>query len=425
MKCYLLLLLLSFPQLIRAQYGCIDPQAINYNGAASINDGSCLYNATYYSLTVKDSFDNALSEISGMVYWNGKLYAHADSGNPAIVFETDTTGGTISKEIFLQGISNVDWEDMTQDNTHFYIADVGNNAGDRTDLRIYKFPKATIGPNYYDTVLANEIEIIQFTYPDQINFANNPYNTPFDCEALAFRNNSLHLFTKNWTLGACVHYTLPITAGNYVAARLDSINTMGTLITAADFAPNNQLMMLGYQNSGTAECALWYIYDFDASDSIFVKGNKRKITLGDALLLGQVEAICFADSNHGFASNERFNPIAPVDVAPKLYGFGTKNWFPYQVNTKLESRVIPDFQLNTTVEGNSIGLYFFLQKAEQISISLFNNKGRKLRERNFHLMAGKQRVSFDDLTLPAGMYHVLLQNGSGLKKISKIFFENR
>ncbi|MBK8144446.1 MAG: hypothetical protein IPK62_05305 [Bacteroidetes bacterium] len=403
----------------------MDPQATNYNAAASINDGSCLYNATYYALAVKDSFANALSEISGMVYWNGKLYAHADSGNPAIVFETDTTTGTITKEVFLQGVNNVDWEDIAQDNTHFYIADVGNNAGDRTDLRIYKFPKATIGPAYYDTVWANEIEIIQFSYPDQVNFASNPYNTPFDCEAIAFRNNALHLFTKNWTLGACVHYTIPNTAGNYTAVRIDSINTLGTLITAADFASNKQLMMIGYQNAGTAECALWYIYDFDASDSIFIKGNKRKITLGDALLLGQVEAICFADSNRGFASNEHFNPIAPVDVAPKLYGFGTKNWFPYQINTRVEEVFIPDFQLLTKVEGNSIRLYFSLEKAEQIHISLFRSKGRKLRERNFHLQAGKQRLSFEDLDLPAGMYQVLLQNGSGLKKISKIFFEKR
>ncbi len=257
MKFFFAFILIVCSHFSQAQYGCLDPQATNYNASATINDGSCLYNVTNYALGIKDTFSNALSEISGMTYWNGKLYVHTDSGNPAIVFETDTSSGTISKEIFLQGTSNLDWEDITHDNTHFYIADVGNNAGDRTNLRIYKFPKAAIGANYYDTIWANEIEIIQFTYPDQVNFANNLYNTPFDCEAIAFRNNALHLFTKNWTLGACVHYVVPSVAGTYIATRLDSINTLGTLITDAAFASNNQLMMLGYKNSGTAECALW------------------------------------------------------------------------------------------------------------------------------------------------------------------------
>ena len=52
------------------------------------------------------------------------------------------------KTIFLGGDflsvnkeENVDWEDITQDETHIYIADFGNNNGNRTDLKIYKILK--------------------------------------------------------------------------------------------------------------------------------------------------------------------------------------------------------------------------------------------------------------------------------------------
>ncbi len=408
-----------------AQYGCTDPQAVNYNAAATVNDGSCIYNATNYTLLIKDTLSNALSEISGMVYWNGKLYAHNDSGNLPLLFETDTTDGTITKEIFLQGITNTDWEDITQDNTHFYIADVGNNAGDRTNLKIYKFSKAAIGPAYYDTIYSNQIEAILFTYPDQINFANNLYNTPFDCEAVAYRNNQLHLFTKNWTLGPCVHYTLPVSAGTYAAVRMDSLNTSGTLITGADFASNSQLMMLGYKNSGTAEASLWYIYDFGNTDSFFVKGNKRKIGVGDALSVGQIEGICFADSSHGFAINERFNPIAAVDVLQKLYSFNTTAWYPYHINTHTGYVRKDDLEFSAQAFHNSIEINIVLPEDDNIIITLYNSKGKRIRQKNYQLVMGRQRIQIDNLELSEGIYHVVMQNDKGVKKISKIFFQNR
>lgn len=408
-----------------AQYGCTDPQAINYDAAASVNDGSCIYNTTNYTLVVKDTLLNVLSEISGMVYWNGKLYVHNDSGNPPFLFETDTANGTITKEIYLEGITNTDWEDITQDDTHFYIADVGNNAGDRTNLKIYKFPKAAIGPAYYDTVYSNEIEAILFTYPDQVNFANNLYNTPFDCEAVAYRNNSLHLFSKNWTLGACVHYTLPISAGSYVAVRMDSLNTSGTLITGADFASNSQLMMLGYKNTGTAEASLWYIYDFGNTDSFFVKGNKRKIGVGDALLVGQIEGICFADSSRGFASNERFNPIAAVDVLQKLYSFNTTAWYPYNINTHTGSVMNDNLEFSAQAMDHRIEIEVILPENDLIVITLYSNKGKKIRQKSYQLPMGRQYIQLDNLELSEGIYHVVFQNSKGVKKLSKIFFQNR
>ena len=92
-----------------AQFGCTDPQAQNFNIAASQNDGSCLYNPTNYSLQWRDSLSSLLNEISGMVYWQGKLYVHNDSGTPNHLYEIDTTHGLITKTIILGNIVPNDW----------------------------------------------------------------------------------------------------------------------------------------------------------------------------------------------------------------------------------------------------------------------------------------------------------------------------
>ncbi len=418
-----LLLLISLHT--RAQWGCTDPQALNYNAAAVFNDGSCLYGTTNYSLAVKDTLPPALTEISGMVYWGGKLYVHNDSGNPSILYETDTVSGNITKEIYFDGVPHTDWEDITQDDQYFYIGDIGNNGGNRTNLSIIKCAKNLIGAAYYDTITLNEVEIIHFTYADQTDFTYNLNNTAFDCEALAFKNNQLHLFTKNWTLGACVHYVLPAAAGTYQAIRIDSLNTGGTLVTGADFASNQQLMLIGYKSTGTAECALWYIYDFGQTDSFFTYGNKRKIGIGDALLLGQVESICFADSSGGFAGNERFNPIAPVDISQKLYRFNTETWYPYATNTSTEQAQSFVSDMIVVPSSQSISIKFYLLRSDVVHISIFTNKGKKVREKSFQLNSGLQQITIENLALSNGMYYVLLQNSKGEKKISKIFFPNR
>ncbi|MBK9638110.1 MAG: hypothetical protein IPO63_09940 [Bacteroidetes bacterium] len=42
--------------------GCTDPQANNYNNAATINNGSCTYNATSLPLTDKTNLKHSFVE---------------------------------------------------------------------------------------------------------------------------------------------------------------------------------------------------------------------------------------------------------------------------------------------------------------------------------------------------------------------------
>lgn len=326
--------------------GCTDPLATNYNSSATYNNGSCTYASISSTLTAAATLPIALNECSGMVYYNGKVYGHQDSGGPTELYEVDTTTGAITKTIILGGTTNVDWEDITQDDTYMYIADCGNNAnGNRTDLKIYKFAKSLLtAAGSTITIPAANIEVINFSYADQTNFApQGGNNTRFDCEAVAYNRGKLHLFTKNWVGTHSVHYTLPTTAGTYAAERKDSINTGAVKITAADFGAYDELILMGYEVTGIASCALFLDYGFDGTYYYLNTGCRRKIDISSALSYGQLEGICFVNALHGFAANEKFNP-SPFPIVPqKLYSFNVYNLIKsyYEHNQQSLSGIAP------------------------------------------------------------------------------------
>jgi len=304
--------------------GCTDPQATNFNTAATYNDGSCIYAPVTQTLGLTINLPSQLNEISGMIYYNSHLYGLLDSGGGNAIYQINPATGVITKTIILAGTTNVDWEDITQDATHIYVCDTGNNvSGNRTDLKIYKFPNdALTAPGSTITIASSQIETISFSYEDQTIGAPTAVNsTRFDCEAVAFNRGKLHLFTKNWLGSHSVHYVLPTSAGLHQAQRLDSIPTGNIKITGADFGAFDQLILIGYETVGTANCALFLDYGFDGSYFYFNTGCKRRLDIGSALSIGQVEAICFENPLKGYISNERFNPIFIIDVPPRLTPF--------------------------------------------------------------------------------------------------------
>src|SRR5215217_4150572 len=104
----------------RAQVGCNDPYATNYNAAATINDGSCVYAATSITPVVAGTLSDSLAETSGMVYWNGWLWTHNDDTDPHL-YAIDTLDGHIVKKVEILNVINNDWEEITQDNDYFYL----------------------------------------------------------------------------------------------------------------------------------------------------------------------------------------------------------------------------------------------------------------------------------------------------------------
>src|SRR6056297_4303255 len=88
------------------------------------------------SSTLIQPLNDAMSESSGLINIQGRFITHNDSGGESILYEIDTLSGEIARMVTVIGTENTDWEDLASDDTYIYIGDFGNNAGNRTDLRI-------------------------------------------------------------------------------------------------------------------------------------------------------------------------------------------------------------------------------------------------------------------------------------------------
>jgi len=277
--------------------GCTDPAANNYNASATVNNGSCTYNSVTLTPSLKANLAVDLEENSGIVYWNFRLWTHNDGGNTNEVIEMDTTGNIIRK-ITVSNATNVDWEDIAQDDTYLYVGDFGNNAaGNRQDLKIYRILKSDIQSN--NTVTA---AVISYSYADQTDFTALPANTTnFDCEAMVVLNGKIYLFMKQWTsLGTSV-YEMSATPGTVSATRI-STSTLPSnwLVTGADIVPGQRTIALCGYNTSNGARSLYLLYDYAGTD--FFSGNKRIINLAG---VGQTEGLAFKEAEYVFISRER------------------------------------------------------------------------------------------------------------------------
>ncbi|MBL7795610.1 MAG: hypothetical protein JNJ90_03825 [Saprospiraceae bacterium] len=318
-----LLFNLCFLGVLPAQPGCTDPQAGNYDPGATSNDGSCTYPTTNYSLTVETNLSTTLNETSGLVVAGGVVWTHNDSGNQPRIYKIDTLTNNILQTVTIGGATNVDWEDIASDGTNLYVGDFGNNAnGNRTDLKIYKFPLSAIPSGANVTVPAGQVQIIHFSYEDQTDFTpQGSNNTSFDCESIFYHNGMLHLFTKDYINQTSTHYGLPTVAGTHVAENLETYD-VGGLITAADISALGVIVLLGY-GPGNGPLFFWLLFDYQPG--AYFSGNKRRIELGAHTGSGKVEGIAFRNNAYGYVSNERIT-IGAITVPARLYSFSVSQW---------------------------------------------------------------------------------------------------
>jgi hypothetical protein len=260
----------------------------------------------------------SLSESSGAIYFNNKLVTHNDSGGNNELYEVDLGTRLVSRTITISNATNVDWEDIAQDNTSIYIGDIGNNvSGNRTDLKIYKISKT----DYLsmDTVTA---ETISFSYSDQIDFRGSSANsTEWDAEALvSFDATNLILFSKNWVNGTTKGYLVPKLAGTYSLTPLATTLNSGGLITGGTFNPlTAKLFLVGYTD--ILQPFVWESERFTGSD-IFSGTNTQ--TLLSSFGFEQAEAITYVNENRYFITSESFNQSFFSDYA-KLISFSTND----------------------------------------------------------------------------------------------------
>lgn len=309
----ILIVLISLPFSFLSQWGCTDPQATNYDANASMNDGSCIYSPTNYTLNLVNNLSDVLQENSGLIRVGDFLYTFNDSGSGAVIYELDTLG-LVLRTITISGATNVDWEAITANATHVFIGDVGNNNGNRHDLCLYRFLKSDLT---LDTIQA---EKLPFYWSDQTQFTSLPNANNYDCEAIVAETDSVTLYTKNWVDLKTRRYRLPSFWIDTLAAQLmDSFAVDGLITDACLDTVMNRSYLLGYKNNGSNfyTSFVWCLWDYQ--DHQVFSGNRRRIEVGNVLSLAQTEGIALKSTNKGYINSEKVTSV--ITIAPKLFEF--------------------------------------------------------------------------------------------------------
>ena len=361
---FILLFILGFYSGMYGQSeGCTDPNAINYDPNATINDGSCAYDPTFFNPPLAFGLPDQLDETSGLIMFDGSLWSHNDSGGEASIYRIDTLTGNVVQEISIAGASHVDWEDISQDEQYIYIGDFGNNNGNRDDLVIYRINKADIpaaGDEHVDS------EKIAFKYSDQRYAAKSRRENNFDCEAMVV-TDSIYLFSKNWENNKTKLYAFPKVPGTYTAELRDTYDVQG-LVTGADLNPEaGEIILSGYENFVPFIYLLW---DYNGQD--FFGGNKRRIDFPQ-IFTAQTEGICYYQDKKVFISAEETQTLPQ-----RVYRLNSGRWTD-QTASAIEavfSREVVFSVEPNPVKGRSFKIRISEVPEDEFRIQLYDSTGR-------------------------------------------------
>jgi hypothetical protein len=234
----------------------------------------------------------SLKESSGAIFYGGKLWTHNDSGGLPEFSAVDPETGIETAKITISNATNKDWEDITQDSAFIYIADTGNNLGNRKEFQIYKIDKNTIDPD--GGMQSVKAEIISFSHESQPDFSI-PYFHDYDCEAIASIKGSLFIFSKNWASRTCNIYQIDTI--QHKAVFKESFDSQG-LITGAEYSTDDdRLLLCGYRYD------LRVFKPFIIEIANYCSGNREFKKYHLPLANHQVEGIC-RDGNRILITNE-------------------------------------------------------------------------------------------------------------------------
>jgi hypothetical protein len=181
------------------------------------------------------------------------------------------------------------------------------------------------------------------------------------------------------------------------------------LVTAAALNPiGNVAALLGY-NTSNAATFLWLLADFGGGTR-YLAGNKRRLELPNAFLVGQAEGLCFVSRLRVFISNEHLsNPFATLP--PRLYALNTGGWLP--ANTVLAARAKAG-TLRFTAVPNPAQHKLHVERPthEAASLTLHDLLGRTVL--TVALLSGQHALDLDLTPLRAGQYLLRLQSAQGV-----------
>ena len=366
--------------------GCMDPLASNYNPVAQNNDGSCVYASTVMSPTSSIVLPNSVQETSGLFLYNGMYWTHNDD-TEAMFFAVDSLTGDIVSTVLWDCLSNIDWEECHVNQTHLVIGDIGNNLGNRSDLKFFLIPLV----DFYANDI-NVVDTLQFVYEDQVSFAPSLNNHDFDAEAFLTTSDSIFIFSKCWASSSTKRYALPLISGNQIAQLRETYNVNGLITGATFFDQGQSVALCGY--TSFLQPFVWLLWDYSSNG--FFSGNKRRVELG--LPFHQVEAIVSRTDQQFYLSNERY--VGALTIEQKWHQWNVSSLFqsPNGVDPSTHTQLGNPYPMPTTglFQMDMMGPHCFWR------YEIYNAQGEMIK-RGSHL---GNKMNFDITSFSDGMYYV-------------------
>jgi hypothetical protein len=234
-----------------------------------------------------------INETSGLEFYNNNFITHNDSGGEPSLYVFNEMGEVI-ETIGLDKnpdfeIENNDWEDITNDNEYLFVANTGNNFGNRDNLNIIRVSKGT------DLMVDGIIEI---SYSDQESFFPRPKHK-YDAEAIIVIEDKIALFSKDReNLNTDLYLVNKNQNGSQILTSEVSYD-VNTLITGGDYDEDrNLLALVSYNSNGNQYLLLFKNFKLnDLENNTF---KKFKIPLEQA----QIEAVKIIDEKTFWVTSE-------------------------------------------------------------------------------------------------------------------------
>jgi hypothetical protein len=349
-----------------------------------------------------------LDENSGLIFYNNNIITFNDSDGEANLYEINASTGNITRTVTITNATNVDWEDITQDASYIYIGDIGNNNGNRTDLKIYKIAKNDY--NGSDDIAV--AEIISYSYADQLDFTSNPNNTNWDAEGLISYGDQLLIFSKNWVDNRVNVYSTPKTNGTHSALLESSYNTNG-LITSAEISLNETIIYLtGYSSS---QAPFMYTIHGIPNNSLDIFSGVISEKISNIVPIGnQVEAIALFEitpnKHRLYISNEKF--IFSYEDITII--FPPKLWL-IEIDAETVTLDVPDITSDLTLNIFPNPFDKTLKLSERVDeIIIFDLLGRILSKQQY-----VKKLSLENLKPGHYIAHIKINNSILIKQLIK------
>lgn len=239
-----------------------------------------------------------IAETSALVCAGGQqFFTINDSGNPSVLYRLNAQG-QIQQRINVQA-QNQDWEALALHQDKLWIADIGNNSGQRTELQLYALPAPAVGDT---TTPATSYRL---HYPGPAARAPAMYQHEFDAEALVSTGSALLIFSKNWLGSTSRVYQVDTSQSASELKQVGTTSPLPGLITDVAYSTSQQLFVVaGYQNFRRNPLPLLLSGDFSPFLAILDR-QYQLIKTVPVTTGGQLEAVCIDAADNIWLSQEQ------------------------------------------------------------------------------------------------------------------------